>query len=129
MCTCASTPLARPQSVEPSELQEVSEVSKLLPEDFNDDGILKRGSPSFEIVLREIDPREPFKACTLLRNSMCACVFDTVPWQLKEREQSEAPSWVAESQKGQLRCLRSAGASPGRHSWAERWSWVPWCLK
>ncbi|CAE7570444.1 EEF1AKMT3 [Symbiodinium natans] len=42
----------------PFEMEEVSEVSKLLPEDFNDDGIL---------------------------NSMCACVFDTVPalcWRL-----------------------------------------------
>ncbi|CAE7427672.1 EEF1AKMT3 [Symbiodinium sp. CCMP2592] len=42
----------------PLEMEEVSEVSKLLPEDFNDDSIL---------------------------NSMCACIFDTVPalcWRL-----------------------------------------------
>ncbi|CAE7860642.1 PIN1, partial [Symbiodinium microadriaticum] len=42
----------------PLEMEEVSEVSKLLPEDFNDDNIL---------------------------NSMCACIFDTVPalcWRL-----------------------------------------------
>eukprot|EP00439_Symbiodinium_sp_Y106_P080096 s109_g18.t2 len=46
------------QAALPLEMEEVSEVSKLLPEDFNDDSIL---------------------------NSMCACIFDTVPalcWRL-----------------------------------------------